>query len=427
MRRHRIARDRGLWSVSASLSASDLTALRAAIRRDANRICGWTRVDDRDGTRRYFGFNARGDTLVEVVREADDERFIFTERVYDEDGRPLADRTASSRLVRGWTQSYGGKLFTYRSYGRFDGESWRARGNLLRQVEVPVGGVVDHRAEQDAAATSNVETATGRLTDSPTNTLTTRSAEFYAGRRALGGNERIDYEVLHTYDNQCSQRLPPSGEILCDGPWLTCLVRSGAADKLLEALDELGTCWAREDDCLDPHRQVKDALDGMSRYAATSRTTGSDKASKQIGDWLDRVRAAAFEHPPRRSVERRDSSERLSRVRSEIDEAIDRLRQTLPDLRDRLDPGLVQNPCGRKRPSTLTLRRPARPETARHVDLEWNGAGLPMRLHERQGTTTRLEYYPSTFVGFPQPSLSPKLDRTLEPRPSGARHALAVR
>lgn len=381
--------DTQLTFTSAGLTVDDLRRAREAFRLDANRICAWTVVDERDGTRRYLGFNARGDTLVQAVYERDDERYFFTERIYDEDGRPLASRAPTSRLTPGWHTEHGATLFSYRGYGTLDAASWRARGNLLRQVDVPVGGGVENISGD--STDQDIERSSGRLTRFAYEPAFNQVARIQWGVVLADGRDRIEYEQLHTFEGRCSVTLPPS--LICDGPRLSCFVRSGAANELLEALDGMERCWSRGDACTGSERRATEVLDAVARGVASPRDS-RDAQSKQIGDWVDRLRALIKEaRASTRQAERRDAGRRLSGIRSEIENAIDRLRAQLPDLRGRLDPGVVPNQCAQKRPDAVMLRDPAHPETARFIDLDWNTAGLPTRLHERQGTTTRFEYY----------------------------------
>ena len=114
---------------------------------NGNRICGWAKMIDRDGTVHYYGLNYRGQVLVDAVQERVSGQFVFTERRYNADGMLAQER----RPQRGTTpNSEGSTNYTYDEIdpkGRNDWNDWlpvfwSRRANLLRVTEAPLGGLV---------------------------------------------------------------------------------------------------------------------------------------------------------------------------------------------------------------------------------------------------------------------------------------------
>jgi RHS repeat-associated protein len=127
-----------------------LLGQRKRIAANANRICAWVRLTDRDGDVTYFGLNYFGQALVHAVADADGS-YIVDERLVNADGRVVAERRPT-RTPTAWTLAAGYTAFTYdeidplgnRGWDEWLPAFWARRGNLLRVEErAGAAGVVD--------------------------------------------------------------------------------------------------------------------------------------------------------------------------------------------------------------------------------------------------------------------------------------------
>lgn len=132
---------------------------RERILADANRICAWTKVTDRDGDLRWYGLNYRGQVLVDAVRDRDG--FVFTETLYNADGN-ISQQRRPTRNVH-WDDTQGDTRFAWagdRDEGAPSAMSsvrlpfWAARDNLVQVEEYPRGGQVLDVEESGSTASS---------------------------------------------------------------------------------------------------------------------------------------------------------------------------------------------------------------------------------------------------------------------------------
>jgi YD repeat-containing protein len=148
-------------------TARRIVGQRVRIAADANRICGWSKVVDRDGDLHYHGLNYRGQALVNAVLERATGSFIYSERLYNADGNLVIDRRPT-RGQRPWTTSDGYTLYSY-DEKRLTGGSeplndwlpvfWSRRANLQAVTEFARGGSVTDIAQ---AASVVATTSVGR-------------------------------------------------------------------------------------------------------------------------------------------------------------------------------------------------------------------------------------------------------------------------
>ncbi len=145
---------------------------------------------------------------------------------------------------------------------------------------MPVGGVVENSTGD--TANPDVEQAIGLLTRFAYEPAFNQVGRIQWGVVLADGHDRVEYEMLHTFEGHCTVQIPPGRDLVCDGPRLSCPVRSGAAGKLLEALDDLDLCWSRSNSCLGSEGRATDALDGVARSARrrASLTTRRPEANR---------------------------------------------------------------------------------------------------------------------------------------------------
>ncbi len=126
-----------------------ISGRRPVIAADGNRICAWNEVVDRNGDKRFYGMNFRGQIMVEAVRENHSRGFIFTETLYNADGMVFQQR----RPMRGtnpWQASDGYTQYRYdeidpvgsKGWDEWLPVFWARRMNLLRGEEHAKGSTV---------------------------------------------------------------------------------------------------------------------------------------------------------------------------------------------------------------------------------------------------------------------------------------------
>ncbi|MFZ5470364.1 MAG: Ig-like domain-containing protein [Myxococcota bacterium] len=176
---------------------------RKRIAKDANRICAWSKVIDRDGDTRYFGLNYRGQVLVDALAERSGG-YLFKERVYNADGNVIQDRRPTR--APSWSATEG-----YTSFEYHDNETgfvidmtkltypfWVRRQHLLRVEERPKGGSVTDVAEGPALA---VGQSVGRFQQYSYEPFFQQVLSFQEG--ALGPqSSTIHRSVVYDYDYQ---------------------------------------------------------------------------------------------------------------------------------------------------------------------------------------------------------------------------------
>ena len=129
--------------------AKRLVGRRHTISQNANRICAWVQMVDRDGDTHFYGLNYHGQPLVEAVKERNSASFLFTERLFNADGLVVQLRRPT-RGARLWSTDAGYTAYTYneidpkgnRGWNDWLPVFWSRRTNLLRMVEYAAGGEV---------------------------------------------------------------------------------------------------------------------------------------------------------------------------------------------------------------------------------------------------------------------------------------------
>ncbi|ADP81182.1 MauE/DoxX family redox-associated membrane protein [Pseudofrankia inefficax] len=217
-----------------------ITGRRQLVAVNANRVCRWTSIVDRDGDLRYYGLNYRGDLLVEArldrgANPEDELAWVFLERFVTADGDPALVRAAQ----RGAALDTGvaTTVYTYDvidptgSLG-WDGSLpayWTRRRNLLREEERAAGGAANDHGP------AGFPQATGRYLAYSYEPLFNQLREFERGAIELTGPSPVyvpaeivrwvmDYQEL-------SLDVPP------DSP--------GSLAPLLDELAPWGFGWAR--------------------------------------------------------------------------------------------------------------------------------------------------------------------------------------
>lgn len=143
--------------------ASRVAVGRSVIARDVNRICAWTRYQDRDGTIAYYGMNFRGQPLVEARAPGVTSDFTYLERIYNADGMLVEDRRPD-RGTAPWQPTKGYTAFTYdevdptanRGWDGWLPAFWSRRGNVVRVERRAASGSVTDIDEQTGVTTQSL-------------------------------------------------------------------------------------------------------------------------------------------------------------------------------------------------------------------------------------------------------------------------------
>ena len=141
---------------------------RAEMNLNANRICAWTKMTDREGQLHVYGFNYHGRTLVSATKV--NGTWKVAETLYNADGNVIAQRRVTSGATA-WTPNDGDTRYGYIDGERVNGPNgpvfkepaafyWAQRRNVRAILERPRGGSVTDEVE----GTSATETTLGRYT-----------------------------------------------------------------------------------------------------------------------------------------------------------------------------------------------------------------------------------------------------------------------
>lgn len=132
-----------------------MTGRRAHTAANANRICAWSKYIDRDGDVHFSGVNFQGRALVEAVRVMNgaQETWKIAETLYNADGNVLSQRRTTTGSAP-WTAADGDTRYSYLEEPIPTGSvhtvrpfHWAKRGNVVRVLERPRGGVVQDELE----------------------------------------------------------------------------------------------------------------------------------------------------------------------------------------------------------------------------------------------------------------------------------------
>ena len=144
---------------SGPLPIRRLLGRRAQLAANANRLCAWARLADRDGVVTYFGLNYRGQVLVEAVQTSAGA-ITVTERLVNADGAPVQERRPVAADAA-WASPAAFTAYAYDEIVPTDDAGWdewlpafwSRRGNVLR-TEQRVALVTDEDEATGAFAPS---------------------------------------------------------------------------------------------------------------------------------------------------------------------------------------------------------------------------------------------------------------------------------
>ncbi len=148
-----------------------VTHRRSVLNANANRICSWTKLVDRDGVHHVYGLNYQGRQLVDAVRLMVNGQasWRFAETLYNADGNVLSQRRTKAQGVA-WTPTSGDTLYQYMDVltNPTTGSQtdpmhayWLRRSNLVSITERPAGGSVNETTDDG----SGTESTTGRYVE----------------------------------------------------------------------------------------------------------------------------------------------------------------------------------------------------------------------------------------------------------------------
>lgn len=162
------ARHNDLQWTWAKQTLGDYVATRILGRRqfmnaNANRVCAWTRLTDRDGDVHVYGLNYHGRVLVDAVHVGPEWK--FAETLYNADGNVISQRTLSQS--QNWTATSGDTRYSYMDLVGTGASLvaplpsyWARRGNVVRIIQRPRGGTVEDEIE---GAPGTTQTSRGRF------------------------------------------------------------------------------------------------------------------------------------------------------------------------------------------------------------------------------------------------------------------------
>lgn len=243
-----------------------LDAYRNRLTGDANRICSWTKTIDQRGLPwglRYRGFNYRGQLLVDAIPDVNgpggkQSGWIFTELVYGPDGE-LRRASYPNTSTEQWSREQGGVEHEYCGGTSLASEAWRSKNNLLRSVEHPRGGTVEHwrTGEGTIVAQGRVD----RYEYEPVYNQMTRHSRGYLDPSM---SEIIACERLWDFGSDC---LPMA--TLCDHHPLLCADTDLTDQLLAEQRQTIAIDCLLDPDCL-VYDRIRSLLDIVQPLGDTS-------------------------------------------------------------------------------------------------------------------------------------------------------------
>lgn len=93
------------------MRATRAVGFRAKLNANANRICAWSRVIDRDGVTHLYGLNYQGRTLVDGV-QLGLNNWRIAETLYNADGNVISQRRTMSSGTA-WAPAQGDTTYEY--------------------------------------------------------------------------------------------------------------------------------------------------------------------------------------------------------------------------------------------------------------------------------------------------------------------------
>ncbi|MBL8912500.1 MAG: RHS repeat-associated core domain-containing protein, partial [Archangium sp.] len=131
------------------MRATRAVGFRAKLNANANRICAWSRVIDRDGVTHLYGLNYQGRTLVDGV-QLGLNNWRIAETLYNADGNVISQRRTMSSGTA-WAPTQGDTTYEYMDVFSAGGVTyepkpfyWVRRGNVVRSLTRPRGSAVDY-------------------------------------------------------------------------------------------------------------------------------------------------------------------------------------------------------------------------------------------------------------------------------------------
>lgn len=148
--------------------ATKVYGRRSHMSANANRICAWTKLTDRDGVQHLYGLNYHGRQVVDavLVTIGGQQEWRVAETLYNADGNVLARRRTMPQTTN-WSPTAGDTRYQYTDTWKQPNGTvmeptpcyWSRRGNLAKVIDRPRGGTVTDWLESNPA---NAETTKGR-------------------------------------------------------------------------------------------------------------------------------------------------------------------------------------------------------------------------------------------------------------------------
>jgi hypothetical protein len=146
---------------------------RSEMNLNANRICAWTKMVDREGAQHVYGFNYHGRTLVSAVKV--NGTWKVAETLYNADGNVISQRRVMSGSTP-WSPNEGDTRYGYVDGQRVAGPNgpvfqepapfyWAQRRNVRAILDRPRGGFVTDEVE--GTSTTETTLATPPLSTNP--------------------------------------------------------------------------------------------------------------------------------------------------------------------------------------------------------------------------------------------------------------------
>lgn len=188
------------WHLDAgTMTATPLRGWRAVTNADANRICSWTKLIDRDGDIHVYGLNFQGRQLVQGVLV--DAKWKISENLFNADGNVISQRAVTEGSDP-WTRAAGDVLTQYADLTA-DGKeilpaNWMRRANVVRTVERPLGTSVLELSED----TGGTFLSAGRYVDYQYEPIFNQLMRVEAGSIDSAGALRVARRSVAVFDYQ---------------------------------------------------------------------------------------------------------------------------------------------------------------------------------------------------------------------------------
>ncbi|MCC6336466.1 MAG: hypothetical protein IT380_21075, partial [Myxococcales bacterium] len=150
------------WEKNAQgiMVATRIYGRRSYTSANANRICAWTKLADRDGVHHLYGLNYHGRPLVDavLVTVGSQQEWRIAETLYNADGNVLSRRRTMPQAAS-WSPTAGDTRYQYMDTWKQPNGTvmeptpcyWSRRGNLIKVVDRPRGGTIADFLESNPA------------------------------------------------------------------------------------------------------------------------------------------------------------------------------------------------------------------------------------------------------------------------------------